>query len=137
MRRDVPAAVEPRGHRQGEPYPTGSLAERPGGGQGTDEESGYMADLRSGLVIQPTIGRDDAEDVCGLLREIRLAAGTPSDLADAAGFWSSQVSPEMERGDLQTVAWLLRDASSSRRLPTPLRDRARYWAAYLEGRLFR
>jgi hypothetical protein len=96
-----------------------------------------MADLRSGLVIQPTIGRDDAEDVCGLLREIGLASGAPSDLAHAAGFWSSEVSPEMERGDLQTVAWLLRDVSSSRQLPTPLRDRARYWAAYLEGRLYR
>jgi hypothetical protein len=113
------------------------VAEWPGGGQGIDEESGYMADLRSGLVIQPTIGRDDAEAVSGLLREIGLAGGAPNDIADAAGFWSSEVSPEMERGDLQTVAWLLRDASSSRHLPATLRDRARYWAAYLEGRLFR
>jgi hypothetical protein len=96
-----------------------------------------MAEQRSGLVIQPTIGRDDAAAVRGLLQEIGRTAAVASDVRDAAGFWSTEVSPEMERGDLQTVAWLLRDASSSRHLPATLRDRSRYWAAYLEGRLFR
>jgi hypothetical protein len=96
-----------------------------------------MAEQRSGLVIQPTIGRDDADAVCGLLREIGRSTGAPTELRDAAGFWSSEVDPGMERGDLQTVAWLLRDASSSRHLPAGVRDQARYWAAYLEGRLFR
>lgn len=96
-----------------------------------------MTELRSGLVIQPTIGRDDAAAVCALLQEIGRAAGAPGEVRDAASFWGSEVSPEMERGDLQTVAWLLRDVSASRQLPARLRDRARYWAAYLEGRLFR
>ncbi len=96
-----------------------------------------MAEQRSGLVIQPTIGRDDADAVRGLLREVGRSTGAPTELRDAASFWSSEVDPEMERGDLQTVAWLLRDASSSRYLPAGIRDQARYWAAYLEGRLFR
>jgi hypothetical protein len=96
-----------------------------------------MVEHRSGLVIQPTIGRDDAVAVRGLLQEVGRASAVPNDVRDAAGFWSSEVGPEMERGDLQTVAWLLRDASSSRHLSAILRDRSRYWAAYLEGRLFR
>jgi hypothetical protein len=96
-----------------------------------------MAEQRSGLVIQPTIGRDDAAAVRGLLQEVGRAPAVPEVVRDAAGFWSSEVSPEMERGDLQTVAWLLRDASSSHQLPAALRDHSRYWAAYLEGRLFR
>jgi hypothetical protein len=96
-----------------------------------------MVEHRSGLVIQPTIGRDDAVAVRGLLQEVGRASAVPNDVRDAAGFWSAEVGPEMERGDLQTVAWLLRDASSSRHLSAILRDRSRYWAAYLEGRLFR
>ena len=96
-----------------------------------------MTEQRSGLVIQPTIGRDDAATVCGLLHGISRAAGTPEDIRVAATYWASAVDPEMERGDLQTVAWLLRDASASRCLPAAIRDQSRYWAAYLEGRLFR
>jgi hypothetical protein len=108
--------------------------------QPTDDRpmrSGRMIEQRSGLVIQPTIGRDDAATVCGLLHGISRAAGAPDDIRVAATYWASAVDPEMERGDLQTVAWLLRDASASRRLPAAIRDQSRYWAAYLEGRLFR
>jgi hypothetical protein len=96
-----------------------------------------MIERRSGLVIQPIIGRDDAATVCGLLHGISRAAGTSDDIRVAATYWASAVDPEMERGDLQTVAWLLRDVSASRRLSAAIRDQSRYWAAYLEGRLFR
>jgi hypothetical protein len=78
-----------------------------------------MIERRSGLVIQPTIGRDDAATVCGLLHGISRAAGTPDDIRAAATYWASAVDPEMERGDLQTVAWLLATSAPAAASPPP------------------
>src|SRR4029450_7916938 len=106
-----------------------------------------MIERRSGLVIQPTIGRDDAATVCGLLHGISRAAGTPEDIRVAATYWASAVDPEMERGDLRTGARRRRHVrvrrrppaavSAPPRPPAPIRDQSRCWAAYLEGRLSR
>jgi len=75
----------------------------------------------------------DAVSVSSLLQDISASGGPPSNLRDAARYWSSAVHPGMRRQDVQALVWLLREVSGHRRVTDIDREAARFWATRLSA----